>query len=254
MKRIIMIYCLILTIVFMSSCQKEASNFTSDSAPFENAEWRFYNEVTGEHDIIRFGEDNSFSYHCECGEPVGDSDCYDKYRYHEEELLITLYNDDNEEKEIRVLSYNVMHLLLEIDGVIRDFTTEVMDHSSAFWSEQGEAYLSGYEMNRMLIEFTDKGIMTASVNYDTETKAPKGTLEEYTLAENAAFFEFVLFSQRTVNDGVEAERSYDVSFTELTREDMEYIFENGGTPAFLWLNENMEIEKAVIGGMNTVVE
>lgn len=255
MKKKIMTYCMILSILFVAGCQKEASNLPSDSAPFENAEWIFYNEVTGENDVIRFGEDNSFSYHCECGEPVGDSDCYDRYRYEEEELRITLYNDyDDNEKEIKVLSYNVSHLLLEIDGVIRDFTTESMDHSSSFWREQGESYLCGYEMNRMLTEFTDSGLMTAAVNYDTETKAPKGTLEEYGLAEEAVFFELNLFSQWAVIDGVEEEQSYDAAYTELTKEDMEYIFENGGAPAYLWLNENMEIEKAVLWGMDTVIE
>ena len=92
-----------------------------------------------------------FFYHCECGEPVGDSDCYDKYRYEEDEKLITLYNDyDDSEKEIKVLSYNVLHLLLEIDGEIHDFSTVAMDNISSFWTEQGETYLSGYEINLMM--------------------------------------------------------------------------------------------------------
>ncbi|MBE5957191.1 MAG: hypothetical protein E7253_12180 [Lachnospiraceae bacterium] len=66
---------------------------------------------------------------------------------------------------------------------------QIVSISFTFWTEQGEAYLSGYEMNRMLVEFTAQGIMTASVNYDTETKSPKGTLEEYALADNVTFFE-----------------------------------------------------------------
>lgn len=226
-----------------------------DSAPFENAEWLFFNEVTGEHDVIHFGEDFSFSYHCECGEPVGDSDCYDKYRYDEEQLLITLYNDyDDSEKEIKVLSYNVMHLLLEIDGVIRDFSTIPTDTTSNFWWEQAENYLSGYEMNRTLVEVTEKSIMTAAVNYDIETKAPKGTLEEYSLAEDVVFFDMSLFSQRHVEDGTEVEDFYNVTFTEIRREDVEPYFDNGGLTAYLWLNDAMEIEKAVIWGVTTVTE
>ena len=174
MKRLLVICSLIVCFTSIVGCQN--GDTSSDSAPFENAEWLFFNEVTGEHDVIRFGEDFSFSYHCECGEPVGDSDCYDHYRYDEDQLLITLYNDyDDSEKEIKVLSYNVMHLLLEIDGLVRDFSTVPTDISSNFWWEQAESYLSGYEMNRTLVEFTEKGMMTAAVNYDTETKAPKGT-------------------------------------------------------------------------------
>ena len=255
MKKTILVYGLLLICILFSGCETDIHNEVSDPAPFENAEWYFYNEVTGEHDVIKFREDFSFSYNCECGEPVGDADCYDLYRYNEEELLITLYNDyDDNEKEIKVLSYNVMHLLLEIDGVIRDFSTVPTDNSSAFWTEQGETYLSGYEMNRTLVEFTDKGVMTAAVNYDTETQSPKGTLEEYALAEDAVFFEMTLFSQRTVEDDMEIEQSYNVSFNEITRSVADTIFENGGAPAFLWINEKMEIEKAVFWGLNTVVE
>jgi hypothetical protein len=250
-----MSYCLILAIIITVGCQKNDSDITSDPAPFENAEWLFYNEVTGEHDVIRFGEDNSFSYHCECGEPVGDADCYDMYRYDEEEMLITLYNDyDDSQKEIKVLSYNVLHLLLEIDGEIRDFSTVAMDNISNFWTEEGESYLSGYEMNRMLVEFTDKGVITAAFDYDTETQIPKGTLEEYALAEDVIFFDLSLHCLRKVEDEQEYEESYDVSFTELTREDMEYYLENGGLTSFLWLNEEMEIEKVVVWGITTVFE
>ena len=254
MKKVVLC-CMFFLFCILSGCNGADVEALSDPAPFENAEWYFYNEVSGEHDVIRFGEDFSFSYNCECGEPVGDADCYDMYRYDEEELLITLYNDyDDNEKEIKVLSYNVMHLLLEIDGVIRDFSTVPTDNSSAFWTEQGEAYLSGYEMNRTLVEFTDKGVMTAAVNYDTETQSPKGTLEEYAITEDVVFFELSLFSQKVVEDGVETEESYDVSFTELSREDMKYFFENGSTTAYLWLNEEFVIEKAVVWGINTVSE
>ena len=68
------------------------------------------------------------------------------------------------------------------------------------------------------------------------------------------FFELTLFSQRYVEDDMEIEESYDVSFTELTKEDLEYCFESGGMTAFIWLNNMMEIEKAVIWGINTVIE
>ena len=254
-KKYIMTYCLIFAMVFISGCQKEDSNLSSDPVPFEGARWLFYNEVTGEHDVIRFGEEFEFSYNCECGEPVGDADCYDMYRYDEEEMLITLYNDyDDSEKEIKVLSYNVLHLLLEIDGEIRDFSTVPMDIASRFWTEQGESYLSGYEMNRMLVEFTEKGVMTAAFDYDTETQIPKGTLEEYALADDVTFFDLSLHCLRKVEDEQEYEESYDVSFTELTEKDMEYYLENGGMTAFLWLNDEMEIEKVVFWGITTVFE
>ena len=257
MKRKNLLFIAVLCLIVLFGCQNKNNikDRSSDQAPFENAEWLFFNEVTGEHDVIYFGEDFSFSYHCQCGEPVGDSDCYDLYHYDEDNLVITLYNDyDDSEKKMKVLSYNVMHLLLEIDGVIRDFTTIPTDTSSNFWREQAESYLSGYEMNRTLVEFTDKGMMTAAVNYDTETNIPKGTLEEYALAEDAVFFDMSLFSQRHVEKDTEVEDFYDVTFVEINREDVESYFENGGLTVYLWLNDEMEIEKAIIWGITTVIE
>lgn len=246
MRRKLLLYSMMMCFIFLMGCHTDNDDSLSDPAPFENAQWKFYNEVTGEHDLLYFGEDFSFSYHCECGEPVGDFDLYDRYRYDEDQLLITIYNDyDDSKKEIKLLSYNVNHLLLEIDGVLRDFSTIETDRSSNFWSEQGDNYLSGYEMHRTLIDFTDKGMMTAAVNYDTKTKSPKSTMEEYVLAGDAVFFDLTVFSQWKEENGSSYEDSYDVSFTEINREEAEYYFEDGGATAFLWLNDDMEIEKVV---------
>ena len=63
-----------------------------------------------------------------------------------------------------------------------------------------------------------------------------------------------LFSQRHVEEDTEVEDFYDVTFVEISREDVESYFENGGLTAYLWLNDEMEIEKAVIWGITTVIE
>ena len=256
MKKIFLISLITILLTSMAACQNTNDEPVDDYAPFAEAEWEFYNEKTGEEDIIYFEEDGSFSYHCACGEPIGDSDVYDSYRYDEEQLLITLYNDyDDSEKEIRLIFYNAIHLLLEIDGVIRDFSIIGTDTSSNFWFEQAESYLAGYELRRTLTKFTEDGVVLAAINYDLDMQAPKNTLEEWKLAENVCFFELDIFSVWTVEkDGYEMEQSYDVSFTEIGKMDVEDMMENGGASGYLWLNEEMEIEKVVIFGMTSVYE
>ena len=59
-----------------------------------------------------------------------------------------------------------------------------------------------------------------------------------------------LFSQRHVEEDTEVEDFYDVTFTEISRADVESYFENGGMPAYLWLNDEMEIEKSCHLGYN----
>ena len=85
--------CLLLTVLFFSftACtQTPAIEEPSASADFTDKEWLFYDEVSTEHLCLNFGNDGYYSYHCQCGEPVGDSDLYDTYEYDEETNLITL--------------------------------------------------------------------------------------------------------------------------------------------------------------------
>ena len=72
---------------------------------------------------MSFHDDFTFYWGCECGEPIGDSDCYELYDYDKETSTIKLYNDyDDMAMEIVVLDYSDYHLLLRVDGNIKDFT------------------------------------------------------------------------------------------------------------------------------------
>ena len=253
MKKILLgIFCGLLVCALWGCGEKEE---ITTPAPFSGKDWSFLDPARGSHDRISFGEDGSFSYYCDAGEPVGDSDLYDSYRYDGESSLITLYNGyDKNEKTVRVLSYNVSHLLLEIDGEIRDFSTDEVDTVSNFWWMEAEAYLGGYALNRTVVGCTQDTLTTAAVNYDSETDYPKDTLETFPLAEDAVYFDLSLFSQREVADDLENEISYELSYDGLSPEDLQFYMDQGGATAYLWLNEDMEIEKVVIFGMTSLTE
>lgn len=253
-KRLFAVICM-LFIFSLCGCGENTEKEAYDPAPFAGKDWTFFDISSVSHDRISFGEDGSFAYYCDAGEPVGDSDLYDCYVYDKEDSSITLYNDyDENEKVIDVLSYNASHLLLEIDGEIRDFTTVETDTASEFWQVEAESYLSGYELTRTITELSQSKIMTAAINYDAETDYPKDTFEEFALAEDVTYFDLKLFSQMKAVDGMENEVYYDVSYNEISASDIKDYLDQGGATAYLWLNDDMEIEKVVVFGMTKVTE
>lgn len=251
-KKIVLMVCMLLVCTLLG-CGAEKEKASYSDAPFADKNWTFLDVSRGSYDRISFGADGSYAYYCDAGEPVGNSDLYDSYRYDEETSTITLYNEkDDDQDVIEVLSYNDVHLLLKIDGEIRDFSTIQTNTVSNFWWMEAESYLSGYELHRTINAYSPEGLITASINYDSETNMPKDTFEEFALAEDVVYFDLTLFSETEVHDGLENELNYDVSFTELSFADVEYYLQQGTATAFIWLNENMEIEKVVLFGMTIV--
>jgi len=83
-----------------------------------DGDWAYYDHNIGEDILIHFGEDGSYVYRCDCGEPVGNSDIYDSYTYDGEEKTITLMGGSDRDW-IRVLYADDNYLCLEFsDGVV----------------------------------------------------------------------------------------------------------------------------------------
>ncbi len=258
MKKLLALTCVLFLLLFCG-CEKKTDKKTQAkieiSAPFAGKTWFFLDANRGSHDKLSLEKDGSFAYYCEAGEPVGDSDLYDFYRYDEKNCEIILYNNyDDNEKTIKVLSFNVSNLLLQIDGEIRDFTYAEADLSSNFWWEKAPEYLTGYHLYRTITGISESKVSTAAFNYDTETDYPKDTELEFALSKDATFFDLVIFSQMEVADDLANEIYYDASYNEISLSDFEAYFENGSTTAYMWLNGDMEIEKIVVFGMTTVTE
>lgn len=246
---------LMLAMILLTGCKQQETGESGVPIDFADKNWFFYNEVTAEHHCLSFGSDGGYAYYCQCGEPIGNSDCYDKYEYDEEAGIIRLFNDyDDETDEIKVLGYNEYHLMLEIDGRIRDFGLLELDTTSNFFSEQAESYLEGYESRCTVVDLAD-GILTyGPVNYDPEGLYENGPFEEYEVAEDVVIFDMVLERYISMQDGEEYEESYDVAFTEIGQADLEYILDAGAGLAFLWFNDDLQVEKIVFYGENSVTE
>lgn len=223
------------------------------SEDFTDKEWLFYDEVTAEHLCLHLRSDGSYSYHCQCGEPVGDSDLYDKYEYDEETGVITLSNDyDDATDEIKVIDYNEYHLLLEIEDEIKDFCLFELDSTSNFYSQDAESYLEGYESRCTVVDIADGKIVYGPVNYDPEGPYAEGPFVEYEMAENVPVFDLYIERYNSIQDEQEYEEFYDVAFTEIGQEDIGYILDAGAGAAFLWFDDELKIEKIVFWGENSV--
>ncbi len=250
---------LIFILLLFCGCEKKAdkkpTNAPQASSSPITKNWFFLDTDRGSHDMLSFKKDGTFAYYCEAGEPVGDSDSYDFYRYDEKNSQIILYNEyDENEKIINILDLNVSNLLLRIDGEIRDFIASEMDTTSNFWWEKAPEYLEGYNLYRAITDIKDGKVITAAFNYDSETDHPKDTFKEFTLSDDAVYFDLTIFSQMEVTDGLANELYYEVSYNEISLLDFEAYFENGAPTAFMWLSDDMEIEKIVVFGMTTVTE
>ena len=107
----------------LSGCGKQTDRTKDADFLTASENWYHYNEVTGENEKMRFNDDSTFYWGCECGEPVGDSDCYEIFDYDKTSSMITLYNGyDDMSMELEVLDYSDDHILLKIGEEIIDFT------------------------------------------------------------------------------------------------------------------------------------
>lgn len=225
-----------------------------ESPDFADKEWLFYDEGTAEHLCLNLRSDGSFSYHCQCGEPVGDSDLYDEYTYDAETGVITLSNDyDDATDEIKVLDYNEYHLMVEIEDEIKDFCLFELDTTSNFYSQDAQSYLEGYESRCTVVDIADGKIVYGPVNYDPEGPYAEGPFIEYEMSENVPVFDMHIQRYISIRNEQEYEELYDVSFTEIGQEEIGYILDAGAGAAFLWFDNEQRVEKIVFYGENSMM-
>lgn len=249
MKKIFSIIVLtFLFIVVLAGCsQPDKKNEVTES--FTDKKWVFYDEVIGEHLCLNLGSDGTYSYHCQCGEPVGDSDLFESYEYDSESGVITLFNDDdNSTDQIEVIDYNEYHLMVKIDGELKDFVLCELDNSTNFYAFEGESYLSGYNSRCVVVDIQEDKIIYGPNEYDPEGPYQDGPFEEYELAENVPVFDLSISRYMSIQEDQEYEEFYDVAFTELEQEEIQFILDSGAGSAFLWFDDELRVEKIVFYG------
>lgn len=247
MKKTIVLCLLVILIFTITACggNKIPENLT-------DVKWYFYDEDLGEHLVLRLGSDGSFTYSCQCGEPVGDSDLYDSYTYDGETGNIVL-NGGDESMEIKVISHNEAHLLVEIDGDVKDFGVEEFALINTDFTELAD-YLQEYDSYSSVVKVAD-GVLTAShPGYDPQGDWVEDGLEEYAMAENITFYELNLRGWVDVEDGEIVDSKVEVGHYQVPDDVIADMADGCALAGFLWFNENLEVEHVLFFGETQVQE
>lgn len=196
-------------------------------------------------ETISFGEDGQFAYYCACGEPVDDSDLYEKYTYNEDTSTIQLKPKENN-SIIKVLRYEKSRLLLDFTGTVKEF----IDSNDPLLSEatpeigyDNDNVTAGFSSYLSIIDKDGRNIVSAPAGYDGNDPEYKEYLLSERLVEDARFYEWNL-SVTEGSSGIDTESS----FRKLTEKQAEEIIASEAATGFVWYNEDVEIEKIVFFG------
>lgn len=211
-------------------------------------EWIHYDSACDE--TISFDDNGHFAFYSDEGNPVGDSDLYDKYSYDSESREIKLKPDGD--MSIKVLRHEKSRLLLDIDGDVKEFFDE-KDKFIVGCAPQNLAYdtdniVSGFSSYLAIIGKDGAKIVTAPANYDGDD--PK--FKEYELSEKLA--DNTVFYSWTYNvDETGGSVNVESHCRKLTEKGADRLIESGAAVGFVWYNENAEITKIVFWG-STIVD
>lgn len=240
MKKLTVFILIICMTVFTGCGERQTSK---DNVEFLTSSeyWWFYDEVTGESEKMSFNEDFTFYWGCECGEPVGNSDCFELYDYDKETQIIRLYNDyDDYSMEMKVLDYSDYHLLLEQEGEIKDYTSD----ESGLDVDNSEEYFGGYNMHAWIVDASDEAAVVGPSDYDGDIEYPDNAMKEYPLAEDIAFYDLQIMT-RILDDEDNTEITK-TNYRPLDRKEGLDLLD--GSYGFIWFNDDMEIEKITYFG------
>lgn len=243
MVKKILLFLTIIVCIGITGCEKGASY--EDYKLLQNAEWEHYNSVTGEMEIISFSKKKEFSYHCVCGEPVGDSDVYDKYSYTKEGNIIIKSLSDK--KTIDVLHIDEICLLIKMDGkVIEFFNSDKVksrwEHGSLYYCDKCTEYIKGCSGYDSVVEISMDEIVLAPEDYGTDGKEYADFLRTVQLAEDVEFYKLDVDMVKDENDVF---KSHDCTYEEISKESLADMNTKSGMEAFIWYNDNAQISKVV---------
>lgn len=239
----IMVVCTLLVggVFMMTGCGGGDSSSAKDVEFLTASEyWYHYDEITGESEKMSFHEDFTFYWGCECGEPVGDSDCYELYDYNKETSAIKLYNGyDDMSMEMEVLGYSDYHLLLKIEGEIKNYTYA----ETGLEITDSEKYLSGYSGEFSVIGGNDEEIELGPFDYDGDVEYPENAVVTYGISADAEAY--TLYTYRHIVDDQVVEDSAD--YQQISLEEAVANLEYGGY-GFVWFDDDLQVEKILIYG------
>ena len=245
MKKLSSIH-ILLSLLMLTACGNNSTSKKDFEFLTASEYWYHYDEVTGESEKMRFNEDATFYWGCECGEPIGDSDCYELFDYDTETSIIKLYNDyDDMSMELEVLDHSDYHLLLKIDGEIKNYTYGETGRSIV----DSEKYLSGYSGEFFMLDATNEEITLGPIDYDGDVEYPENAMKTYIFADDVETCSLFTFTK--IKDGEIVEDTVD--YKEIDMEEVLYEIEYG-CGGFVWFDDDMQVSKLVIYGATIAEE
>lgn len=234
---------MVIAIIFLVTGLLLAGCGRSDERPeFLTAhEWVHYDSASNE--TICFGEDGHFAFYGDEGNPVGNSDLYDRYSYDSESKAIKL--EPEGDMKIKVLRHEKSRLLLDIDGDVKEFF-DGKDERIAGGAPQNLEYdldnvVSGFGSYLAIIGKDGSKIVTAPANYDGDDPEFKEYELSEKLADHATFYSWVYDVDES---GMDVKSNY----RKVTEKEAAKIISDGAAVGFVWYNEKAEITKIVFWG------
>lgn len=236
------ILCLILVLSVTACGSGEVKKKKSTYPDFLTGKDWEYNTLSCT-EILHFHKDGGFAYYEACGNPVGNSDCYETYSYDEEAEIVTAhgYDDSVEDMKIAVLRYTDDSLLVSIDGVIKEFYED-----NEVPSLIGDMYekVEGYSAYMAIGDIHDGMIETAPSDFDADAGGLELVRKEK-LSDTAVFY--WLYEEIIHQEGEESDE-ITTEFTELKREEVAHSEDNSFNSGYIWYDENLQITKIVYYG------
>jgi len=224
----------------VSSEKNGQKNEAKESMDFLiGGEWYYHDKNSGEDFNIAFNKNGEYFYYCDCGEPVGNSDIYDKYDYDVQNRIIKLMGPDNQKAEINVIYYDDFYLVLRLDNAIRvfknrkNFNKDIPNETVAGMQNKPAAYLH--------ILGSEEGKVTlAPLNYDGDSKSEfEDFVTDINLAKNAKFRSLYI----TYTNGKETNRN-DAELQDSDKEFFGEVYHTG----FVLFNDKGEVENITFYG------
>lgn len=209
-------------------------------------EWIYYTYCD---ETISFGEDGSYTYHCACGNPVGDSDLYETYKYDPDTSDITL-SPKGSDSSIKVLRYDKSRLLLEFNDGVKEFFDSGDTQASNVHPDMDydpDNYIYGFSSYLAVLEKNGDNLTTAPAGYDGDYPEYDAYILEEKLSDDAEFYQWDL----TITQTDEGEQP-DSTYSKLSSQQVENMLDGGPSVGYVWYNDNAEIEKIVFYGRTVI--
>lgn len=236
MKLLIMLVVLLLSGCSISNDYNQNNQEpTIDYQPILNKEWVFEDMICTRFFTLK--DDQSFSHYEACGNPVNNFDCYDYYEIKGNDIIF--YGEDVEQIVYEIIRFDETSLLIKTDEGIKQYTYQIEMPELSEYSD----YFLGYSAYYSIFEIKGNNLVCGPSFYDGDVKEHREMKFEESLSEDVKWYD--LYIETYTNETTSTSTH---TFKEISKEEMMMMLEGGMGCAFVWYNDELEINKVVFYG------